>query len=126
VKATVLLIDEAQLERKMNEWTLTHAGYEVLSASNGEQALRLAANRAPDVIVLDAMVPNIHDRPLLVELKHNSVTGEIPIIILATTPAPNTKRLKLQGASEIVEKERALRDNRFLLDTVEAVLHPVL
>ena len=126
MKATVLLIDEAQLERKINEWALTHAGYEEFSAQGGEQALRLVRNRVPDVIVLDALVPDIHGRPFLVELKHHPGIDGIPVIILATTPASNADRLKLRGATEIVAKERVLSDSRYLLKTVEAVLHPVL
>ena len=126
MKAKVLLIDEAQLERKINEWTLTRAGYEVVSATNGEQALQLAENQAPDVILLDALVPDIKGRRFLVELRHNRATAGIPVIILADSAARNAERLKREGAAEILDKEKALSDGRFLVDTVEGVLHPVL
>jgi DNA-binding response OmpR family regulator len=123
VKAIVLLIDEAQLERKIIEWALTRAGYEVFSARNGEQALRLAENKAPDVILLDSLVPGY---PFLAELKRSSATAGVPVIILAATPPRNAERLKREGAAAIVEKEKALTDSKFLLDTVEGLLHPVL
>lgn len=126
MKATVLLIDEAQLERKINDWTLTHAGYEVFSAGNGEQALRLAKNKAPDLILLDDLLPDLKGHSFLVELHRNPVTAAIPVIILARTPAVNAERLKREGAAEILDKGKALTDGRFLLDTVEGVLHPVL
>lgn len=126
MKATVLLIDEAQLERKINDWALTHAGYEVLSARNGEQALRLAKNKAPDLILLDGLLPDIKGHSFLVELKRNPATAGIPVIILTGTPAVGSERLKREGAAEVLEKGKALTDSRFLLDTVEGVLHPVL
>jgi DNA-binding response OmpR family regulator len=126
VKTTVLLIDEAQLERKINEWTLTHAGYEVVTARDGDQALRLAENKAPDVILLDALLPDIKGHLFLAELKRNSATAGVPVIILSSAPAENVERFKREGAAEILEKQKALADGKLLLDTVEEVLHPVL
>lgn len=124
--ATVLLIDEAQLERKINEWTLMQAGYEVVSAADGEQALRLAESTTPDVILLDALVPDISGHPFVIELKRHSATARIPVIILSGTPPADAERLKREGATEILEKEKALIEGKSLLNTVEAVLHPVL
>ena len=126
MKTTILLIDEAQLERKINEWTLTHAGYEVVSASNAEEALRLAEQKAPDVIVLDGLLPDIQGRAFLTELKRHSALAAVPVIVLAANPAVNVRRFKQEGAAEIVEKEKTLTDSGVLLHTVELVLHPVL
>jgi DNA-binding response OmpR family regulator len=126
VKATVLLIDEAQLERKINEWTLTHAGYDVVSATSTEQAMRLVRDKTPDVIVVDALLPDIHGQSFLAELKRDSANSGIPVIILVGGPAVKAERFKREGAAEILEKEKALTDSSFLLDTVERLLHPVL
>ncbi|HVO59659.1 MAG TPA: response regulator [Terriglobales bacterium] len=125
MKATVLLVDEAQLERKINEWALAHAGYDVLSAPNGLQALRLIQNRTPDVIVLDSLLPDLDECDILMELKQNLRTARIPVIILART-VTDAERFKTAGIAEILEKEKVLTETRFLLDTVEGVLHPVL
>lgn len=126
MKATILLIDEAQLERKINEWTLTHAGYEVVSAGNAEEALRLVEQKAPDVIVLDGLLPDIKGHAFVKELKRHSAVAEVPVIILAAHPAVNAQRLKQEGVAEIVEKEKILTDSGVLLHTVELVLHPVI
>lgn len=126
VNATVLLIDAAQLERKINEWTLAHAGYEVISASSGEEGLRLVRDKTPDVIVLDPLLADVRGRSLLTELKRNSLTARIPVIILSPAGGAEVERLKREGAAEVLEKEKQLSDNGLLLDTVEGVLHPVL
>lgn len=124
MKARVLLIDEAQLERKINEWTLVHGGYDVVSAETGEQALRLAQGRTPDVIVVDPLLPDVQGRTILAELKDNHITGHVPIIVLAR--AGGCERLQQESGAEILDKEKALTDGSLLLDTVEELLHPVL
>ena len=125
MQAIVLLIDEAQLERKINEWALTRAGYDVLSAANGGQALRLVQDRTPDVIVLDSLLPDVDACDLVAELKQNARTAPVAVIILSRT-VRDAERFKTAGVTEILEKEKVLSDTRFLLDTVEGVLHPVL
>lgn len=77
MKARILLIDEAQLERKINECTLARGGYDVVSTESGEQALRLAQDRTPDVIVVDPLLPEIRGRSILAELKDHRVTGRV-------------------------------------------------
>ena len=126
MKARILLIDEAQLERKINECTLARGGYDVVSTESGEQALRLAQDRTPDVIVVDPLLPEIRGRSILAELKDHRVTGRVPVIVLARAGRSNARRLQQEGAVEILDKEKALTDGRLLLDTVEEVLHPVL
>jgi CheY-like chemotaxis protein len=126
VKATILVIDEAQLERKINEWTLIHAGYEVVTASNGKHGLQLAQDKAVDVILLDPVLPDISGDQLLLELKRNPRTAQVPVIILAITARAYTDSFKQKGAAAILEKEKALTSSRLLLDTIEEVLPPVL
>jgi len=126
VKTTILLIDEAQLERKINEWTLIHAGYEVVTASNGKQGLLLAQDTAVDIILLDPVLPDISSQQLLLELKRNVRTARVPVIILAITARAYTDSFKRDGAAAILEKEKALTCHRLLMDTIEEVLPPVL
>jgi PleD family two-component response regulator len=123
VKATILLIDEAQLERKINEWALSHAGYDVLSAADAKQALRLVQNTPADIILIDSLLPDADTRNILAALRRNARTARIPVVILSRAGA-DFERWK--GTAEILEKEKALIDPGCLLDTVEEVLHPVL
>jgi twitching motility two-component system response regulator PilH len=125
--STILLIDEAQLERKINEWTLMRAGYDVITAKTGEQGLRLARERAPDVILLDPILPDMSGHELIHSLQSDSRTARIPLIIVSTNPQLRSTCFKQEGAAEYLQKEQVLADNgRLLLDTVESVLHPVV
>lgn len=127
MKATALLIDDAQLERKMNEWTLMHAGYKVITAKSGEEGLSLAITKLPDVILLDPVLPDINGHQLLVELKTHSQTTRIPVIILSSASQLDAVRFRREGAAEYLQKDKVLAENSSqLIAAVESVLHPVL
>lgn len=119
----VLLIDEAQLERKMNEWNLMRAGYSAVTATTASQGLRMARDHMPDVIIMDTILSDPSYRQLLLDLRSNSQTAGIPVILLSRTPP------SWQEAGDhirVLHKERVLGEGRLLLDTVEEVLHSVL
>lgn len=77
--ATILLIDDSKFLRRANELAFTKAGYGVLVAADGEEGLRIARDKIPDVIVLDMMLPKISGPQLLQALKGDSRTAGIPI-----------------------------------------------
>jgi DNA-binding response OmpR family regulator len=60
--STVLLIDDSKFLRRANELSLAKAGHKILTASDGEEGLRLAREKRPDVIVLDMMLPKLGGR----------------------------------------------------------------
>ncbi len=126
MKPIILVIDEAQLERKMNEWALTHAGYDVLTAQTGGQGLRLARERSPALILLDPLLPDMSGHQLLGELKNHRRTAQIPVIILSSTSRGAAVRLPEEGAAEYLEKERAFEGSgQLLLSTVANLLNAV-
>jgi CheY-like chemotaxis protein len=57
--STVLLIDDSKFLRRANERSLTRLGYRVITAADGEEGLRLAGEKLPNVIVLDMMLPKL-------------------------------------------------------------------
>lgn len=126
MNATVLLIDEAQLECKINEWTLTHAGYNVVVATTADEGLRLAQDKPPDIIVLDSLAADAKGRQILSALKDNPLTTRIPVLVLFRKGQLATERFKSAGAAEIMDKEQAAEDGGLLLNTVEGLLHPVV
>jgi OmpR family response regulator RpaB len=67
--STILLIDDSTFLRKANERSLTRVGYWVITAADGEEGLRLAGEKIPDVIVLDMMLPKLGGPQLLQMLK---------------------------------------------------------
>ena len=98
----VLVVDdEPQIQRFLHV-ALTAAGYEVLTAETGAQALRQAATGAPDLIVLDLGLPDRDGKEVLSEIREFSQT---PVIILSARDRESEKIEALdRGADDYVEK----------------------
>ena len=80
--------DESALQKSFNA-VLTREGYNVLSALDGEIGIRLAKSEKPALILLDLILPKINGFEVLLELKKDSETKDIPVIILT-----NLERMK--------------------------------
>ena len=103
---TVLLIDDSKFMRRANELAVSKSGYGVLIAADGEEGLRVAHDKVPDVIVLDMMLPKISGPQLLQALKQDPRTAGIPVIVLSSLPQSNEAKLKSEGAAAYFEKAR--------------------
>jgi hypothetical protein len=79
---TVLLIDDDTNIRKTAGRRLAEEGYRVLTASGGEEGLRLAKAERPSLILLDLMMPKMDGREVLRRLKSDPETKPIPVILL--------------------------------------------
>jgi two-component system KDP operon response regulator KdpE len=103
---TVLVVDdEPQIHRFLTP-ALAAAGYETLRAERGEEALRLAASRAPDAILLDLGLPDMDGHEVLAKLREFT---DVPIIILSARDRESDKIAALDaGADDYVEKPFAL------------------
>jgi len=98
----VLVVDdEPQIQRFLNV-ALTAAGYEVVTAETGAEALRHAATAAPDLIVLDLGLPDREGKDVLRDIRQFS---RIPVIILSARDRESEKIEALDlGADDYVEK----------------------
>jgi two-component system KDP operon response regulator KdpE len=93
--------DEPQIHRFLTP-ALAAAGYETLRAERGDEALRLAAARAPDAILLDLGLPDMDGHEVLAKLREFT---EVPIIILSARDRESEKIQALDaGADDYVEK----------------------
>jgi len=82
VAEKVLVVDdERQIRDLLNEF-LTGEGYEVLLASNGEEAIELAETEYPDVILLDVKMPGFDGIEVCKRLKAESKTQFVPVIMI--------------------------------------------
>lgn len=84
---TVLIVDDEQDLRRLLGYFLKKEGYEVLEAATGEEALNLAREDPPDLIILDLMLPGIDGIEVCRLLKRNESTVSIPIIMLTAKGA---------------------------------------
>jgi putative two-component system response regulator len=124
VNSKVLLVDDSKFLRMANECALCKAGYEVSTAADGEEALRVANEKLPDIILLDMMLPKISGPDVLKALKANPATMDIPVIVLTSLSQKNEERLLSEGAAAYFEKSALQLDknsNR-LAAAIEAVL----
>ena len=76
----ILVVDDYAGARYLRSRILMDAGYEVVEAENGEDALRLAATVLPSLILLDVNLPDISGTEVCARLKRDPVTAGIPVI----------------------------------------------
>lgn len=81
-QAVVLMVDDEVSNRKLITLLLGRVGYKVLTAPNGEEGLILAKAEHPDVILLDIIMPVMDGHEMLLRLKRDPDTCEIPVIML--------------------------------------------
>ncbi|WP_440948376.1 response regulator [Methanosarcina sp. T3] len=79
----VIVVEDDKLSRELLIFTLKEAGYRVVQASSGKQALFLAQKLKPFVITLDLMLPEMNGWDVLKNLKKNSQTAGIPVLVLS-------------------------------------------
>jgi len=119
--ATVLLVDDEPLILAMMEDFLSVNGINVLVAHEGSEALRLAQERKPDVIILDVMMPGMDGYEVCEKLKEDPRTRGIPIILHTILKGPEVEaRGEAVGADFVVHKP--MRPLSLFLKTVEAAL----
>jgi len=80
---TILIVDDEADIRKMLSRLLARKGHRVLEAERGHQALRMVKEHAPDLIVLDAMLPEVHGFEIARRIKGSQRYGHIPIIMVS-------------------------------------------
>jgi two-component system phosphate regulon response regulator PhoB len=117
---SVLIVDDEQPIREMVSFALRRAGFEPLQAGDAREAEALIADHAPDLILLDWMLPDVSGVDLARRLRGDELTREIPIIMLTARTGENEKIQGLNsGADDYVTKPFSPRE---LVARVQAVL----
>ena len=98
--ATLLIVDDDVHVCELLELLLQDQGYRTLTASSGEQALAMVAQQAPDLILLDAMLPGTDGYQVARQLKANQSTANIPIIMLSALGEQSARLLGLEAGAE--------------------------
>ncbi|MCD1626896.1 MAG: phosphate regulon transcriptional regulator PhoB [Paracoccaceae bacterium] len=80
---TVLIVEDEPAQREVLAYNLEAEGFRVSRAANGEEALLLVAEDAPDLIVLDWMLPNVSGIEVCRQLKMRADTRQVPVIMLS-------------------------------------------
>ena len=96
----ILIVDDERTNRDLLEVMLTQEGYQLLTATSGEDALAMVAQQAPDVILLDIMMPDMDGYKVVEKLKANLATRNIPVIMVTALNDRNARLLGLRAGAE--------------------------
>jgi len=121
-RKTVLIVDDSKFFRTVTERTLSKAGYAVITAADGEEALRLAHEKNPSLILLDMLLPKLDGPSVLHRLKADSTTKKIPVLVLTSLSQRNEEKLVADGAAAFLEKDRLVKDSQPLLHAIAQLL----
>lgn len=108
-KFKVLLVDDEPEILDLYTIKLETAGMEVLRASNGGESLKVAAEKKPDLIIMDVKMPIMNGIDAFARLKENPETKDIPVVFLTAfsdleMPEVDVKYAKEVGAADFIRK----------------------
>src|SRR3989344_5430902 len=104
MKRILFIEDEKALQKTLTK-TLQASGFEVINAYDGEEGLALAQKEAPDLILLDLILPKMNGNDVLERLKKGETTRDIPVIVLTNLEsAEEVERAVGHGATMYLVK----------------------
>jgi DNA-binding response OmpR family regulator len=108
--STILLVDDEESVRKVLTFPLERDGFTVVQAADGEEALRRFSESAPDLVVLDIMLPKLDGLEVCKRLR---ATSQVPIIMLTARDDELDKVIGLElGADDYITKPFSIREFR--------------
>ncbi|HVQ34978.1 MAG TPA: response regulator [Candidatus Bathyarchaeia archaeon] len=103
--ARILVVDDQEDIREMARLVLADAGFEVVTASSGEDALRLARGTAFDLVLLDINMPGLDGWSTLKLLRADDATEDLPVAMFSVKSEVRDKMTSLQdGAVDFIAK----------------------
>ncbi|PLY17037.1 MAG: response regulator [Sedimenticola sp.] len=118
--ASILAVDDSASMRQMVSFTLKGAGYEVLEAADGVEALGIAKTRSVDLVITDVNMPNMDGISLIQNLRTLPTYKFTPLLMLTTESSPEKKQQgKAAGATGWIVKPF---NPEQLLNTVKKVI----
>lgn len=109
--AKILIVDDQLINLKMLMVMLKDQGYDMITANDGKSALNAVSENAPDLILLDVMMPGMDGYEVAKILKSNSETANIPIIFIsALTDMEDKLKAFESGAVDFMNKPFNVRE----------------
>jgi two-component system cell cycle response regulator DivK len=91
----VLIVDDNERNRKLAHTVLDAAGFETVTAANGADAVALAVEHVPDVVLMDLRLPDMDGTDALRALRGDPATARIPVVAMSA--------LALEGSADWLE-----------------------
>lgn len=104
-KNKILVVEDEESLLRLESILLTSKGYDVIGASNGQQALDAIMSERPDLVLLDIMLPEIDGFEVCSRIKSNPETERIPVIMVtAKKTGEDMARSEAVGADWYITK----------------------
>ncbi len=118
--ARILVVDDSSTNIVLLEAILNGQGYEIETAQSVKEAYHIIKKENVNLILLDLLMPRISGFDFLKEIKNNSSTKDIPVIIVsAVADAENKKKSLELGALDFINKPIDIQD---FIERIEAIL----
>jgi CheY-like chemotaxis protein len=120
-RSLILVADDDDDVRELVVFRLERAGYQVVTASDGQEAVEVALARPPDVCVIDVMMPRLDGYEVTERLRASPGLAEVPIVLLtASVQEAAVSRGFDAGASDYIKKPFSPQE---LVDRIAAALN---
>lgn len=104
-KPLILSVDDNPVNNTLVRSQLMFKGYDVISANSGKEALQLIAEKHPDAVLLDIMMPEMNGYEVLETIRENPETENLPVIMLsALADMENHIEATMKGANGYLNK----------------------
>ena len=104
----ILVVDDEMDIRELLNFTLSKEGYDVISTGNGNDAIPMIEKHAPDLVILDGMLPGMDGNDICYKLKNNKACGEDLILNEMLKSGANILLLSLSKLFNLI-----LRNHKF-------------
>jgi len=110
-KKVLIIDDEVTLQKTLSE-VLTQDGFNVSAALDGEKGVAVAKNIAPDIILLDIIMPRMNGFKVLEEIKGNNKTKNVPVLVLTNLDGEKEakKMIDLGAKDYLIKASHSLGD----------------
>jgi DNA-binding response OmpR family regulator len=117
-KGSILIIEDDLVLTRMYQKKFEFDGYQVFLGFGGQEGLKLAMEKKPDIILLDIMMPEMDGFEVLKRLKKNPDTKNIPVIILTNL---GTSKVLIDEALKLGAKDYLIKSKTSSADVVKKV-----
>jgi two-component system cell cycle response regulator DivK len=118
--STVLIVEDNEKNMKLARDVLQAKGYQTLEAETGEEGVRLAKERKPDLVLMDIQLPGINGIEAFKQIRADPKTARIPVVALTASVTPTDRsQITAAGFDAFVGKPISLKE---FLDTVKRLV----
>jgi two-component system, cell cycle response regulator DivK len=118
--STVLIVEDNEKNMKLARDVLQAKGYKTLEAVTGEDGVRLAKDKVPDLVLMDIQLPGINGIEAFKQIRGDTKTARIPVVALTASVTPTDRSaISAAGFDAFVSKPINLKE---FLDTVKRLV----